>query len=259
MLVLRDQLSRRVRLYPCTAADSDNAFDGSIAWIKEHGLPSALYSDTASHFVSGLIQQLEDAFAMEHLFAVPYSPWTNGAVERAGGVALELLRRVCSGRRLESHLWYLALGVVQHAMNSAPLQALGGRSPFEVWNGGRPARRPLDVVKGRDELEANPTRPPRRSPARQRNWATRPTPTCSTYCGRPRARWRRESGLARDAQLRLKAGDYVMVARKTRTATKMEARWTGPHILNSPPFTNHKLHASKVRSNSINSIAIASG
>jgi hypothetical protein len=32
---------------------------------------------------------------MEHLFAVPYSPWTNGAVERAGGIALELLRAVC--------------------------------------------------------------------------------------------------------------------------------------------------------------------
>jgi hypothetical protein len=62
---------------------------------------------------------------MEHLIAVPYSPWTNGAVERAGGT-LELLRSVCSERRLEGHLWYLALGVVQHAINSAPLQALGG-------------------------------------------------------------------------------------------------------------------------------------
>jgi hypothetical protein len=156
MLVLRDQLSRRALLYPCTTADSANAFDGIMAWIKEHGLPTALYSDTASHFVSSLNQQLEDAFAMEHLFAVPYSPWTNGAVEQAGGVALELLRSVCSERRLESHLWYLALGVVQHAMNSAPLQALGGKSPFEVWNGGCPARRPLDVVMGRDGLEANP-------------------------------------------------------------------------------------------------------
>jgi hypothetical protein len=157
MLVLRDQLSRRVLLYPCTTADSADAFDGVMAWIEEHGLPAALYSDTASHLTSSLIQQLEDAFAMEHLFAVPYSPWTNSAVERAGGIALELLRAVCSERRLEGHLWYLALGVVQHAMNSAPLKALGGRSPFQVWNGGRPARRPLDVVVGRDELNINPT------------------------------------------------------------------------------------------------------
>ena len=71
---------------------------------------------------------MEDAFAMEHLFVVPYSLWTNGAVERAGGIVLELLRSVSSERRLESHLWYLALGVVQHAMNSAPLQVLRGRS-----------------------------------------------------------------------------------------------------------------------------------
>jgi hypothetical protein len=89
MLVLRDQLSRRVLLYPCTSADSANAFDGVMAWIKEHGLPAALYSDKASHLTSSLIQQLEDAFAMEHLFAVPYRPWTNGAVERAGSIALE--------------------------------------------------------------------------------------------------------------------------------------------------------------------------
>jgi hypothetical protein len=33
----------------------------------------------------------------------------------------------------------------------------------------------------------------------------------------------------RKRPLRLKPGDYVMVARKTRTSTKMEARWTGPH------------------------------
>jgi hypothetical protein len=74
--VLRDQLSRRVILHSCTASDSVNAFDGITACIKEHGLPIALYSDTASHFVSGLIQELEDAFTMELLFAVPYSPWT---------------------------------------------------------------------------------------------------------------------------------------------------------------------------------------
>jgi hypothetical protein len=99
MLAGLDQL---VLLYPCTTADSANALDGIMAWIKEHGL---LYSDTASHLVSSLVQQMED---VEHLFAVPLvSRW------------------------LESHLWY---GVVQHA---APLQALGGRSPFEVWNGAR--------------------------------------------------------------------------------------------------------------------------
>ena len=132
MLVLRDQLSRRVLLYPCTASDSANAFDGVMAWIKEHGLPMALYSDTASHFVSSLIQQLEDAFAMEHLFAVPYSPRTNGAVERAGGIALELLRSVCSERRLESHLWYLALGVVQLAKRTARNSRCSGA--------GRPSR-----------------------------------------------------------------------------------------------------------------------
>jgi hypothetical protein len=119
MLVLRDQLSRRLLLYPCTASDSAAACNGIEAWIKEHGLPTALYSDTASHFVSSLIQQLQDVFTTEHLFAVPYSPWTNGAVKRAGGIALKLLRSACSERRLESHLWYLALGVVQLAKRTA--------------------------------------------------------------------------------------------------------------------------------------------
>ena len=132
MFVQRDQLSRRVLLYPCTASDSANACDGIKAWIMEHGLPTALYSDTASHFVSSHIQQLEDVFAMEHLFAVPYSPWTNGAVKRAGGIALELLRSACSERRLESHLWYLAIGVVQHAIGTARLSRCSG--------GGRPSR-----------------------------------------------------------------------------------------------------------------------
>jgi hypothetical protein len=42
--------------------------------------------------------------------------------------------------------------------------------------------------------------------------------------------WRLESASGPTARgLRLKQGDYVMVARKTRTATKMEARRTGTH------------------------------
>jgi hypothetical protein len=236
MLVIRDQLSRRVLLYPCTAADSANAFDGIMAWIKEHGLPAALYSDTASHFTSSLVQQLEDAFAMEHLFAVPYSPWTNGAVERAGGVALELLRAVCSERRLEGHLWYLALGVVQHAMNAAPLKALGGRSPLQVWNGGRPARRPLDVVVGRDELDINP-RVQVDAAELARLAAELGDAQYDSMLDSVRETARRVEAQERERAdrgkrkraLRLKPGDYVMVARKTRTSTKMEARWTGPH------------------------------
>ena len=158
MLVLRDQLSRRVLLYPCTASDSANAFDGIMAWIKEHGLPTALYADTASHFVSSLIQQVEDAFAMEHVSPSRTAPghgqttqWSGPTASRWSSCAAPA-RSVGSRTRSGTRARLRAARGEQCAYPGAR-----GRSPFEVWNGGRPARRPLDVVIGREDLEASPT------------------------------------------------------------------------------------------------------
>ena len=124
LLVMLDKLSKRVMLFPCSAADTANAVPGLLMWIKEHGLMQYVYSDTATHFTSKMMAELEVAFGLEHVAAVPYSPWTNCAVERAGGIALELLRAVMSERRMAADLWTTVIAVVQYAMNSAPRKAL---------------------------------------------------------------------------------------------------------------------------------------
>jgi hypothetical protein len=121
-------------------------------------------------------------------------------------------------------------------MNSALLKALGGRSPFQVWNGGRPARRPLDVVVGRDELDVNPTvrvdaaelarLAAELGDAKYDDMLDNVRETARRVEAQERERADRGK---RKRPLRLKPGDYVMVARKIRTSTKMEARWTGPH------------------------------
>jgi hypothetical protein len=46
------------------------------------------------------------------------------------------------------------LGLLASAPRCANTPVRGG-APL-VWNGGRPARRPLDIVVGRDELNINP-------------------------------------------------------------------------------------------------------
>jgi hypothetical protein len=126
--------STRARL-----SDSSNALDSIMTWIDERRLPSALSSDTTSHFTSSLILQLDDALAMEHLFAVPYSPWTDGAVERAGGIAAPAARRMLGAPTAVSPL------VPRARRRAARHQQLGGLSPFQVCSGGCRARRPLDV------------------------------------------------------------------------------------------------------------------
>jgi hypothetical protein len=147
LVVLLDRFSRKVRLHPSARADPENAVEGILAWIRDSGVPRALFSDTVRHFQNHVVEQLETALGLEHGTSIAYAAWTNVACERAGRAALSPPPR--RGERATSPDRALA--------HPSPRPLLNGCSPLEVWSG-RPVRRALDIVvsQGDESLELVP-------------------------------------------------------------------------------------------------------
>lgn len=88
-LILRDDLSSYVWLFPVDAATSEAAADSITSRIAAFGAMDWLVSDQGSHFKNQLLRQLTSELRTAHHFTTAYSPWANGTVER---VCWEVLR-----------------------------------------------------------------------------------------------------------------------------------------------------------------------
>ena len=53
-------------------------------------------SDTATYFKNRVIAQLSDALKVDHLFAVAYTPWSNGTCERMVREVVGALKSILS-------------------------------------------------------------------------------------------------------------------------------------------------------------------
>ena len=150
-LILRDDFSSYVWLFPCSAADADSAAESICSWVAAFGAMEWLVSDQGSHFKNELIEKLADELRSQHHFTTAYSPWANGTVERVCREVLRACRALCSEWRLGAQDWPTVIEAVQSVLNHSPLRRLGPRSPdapgvyrtpLEVYTGHTP-RRPL--------------------------------------------------------------------------------------------------------------------
>ena len=150
-LILRDDFSSYVWLFPTEKANAEAAAEALVTWISSFGAIEWLVSDQGSHFKNELIEKLSVESNFNHHFTTAYSPWANGTVERVCREVLRASRALCSEWKLGAQDWPGVLETIQSILNHSPLKRLGlqsgkigtvYRSPLEVFNGRRP-RRPL--------------------------------------------------------------------------------------------------------------------
>jgi transposase InsO family protein len=89
VLVLKDDLSSFVRLFPTSTADAKTTSDALISWFSDFGVVKSWVCDRGSHFKNEVVRSLREKTRGQHHFTLAYCPWSNGAVER---VCRELLR-----------------------------------------------------------------------------------------------------------------------------------------------------------------------
>lgn len=71
-------------------ADSKNAADGLLEWASTFTVPISLMTDGGSHFRKEALRRLTRDLRVPHHFTLPYTPWSNGAVERLGKEILRI-------------------------------------------------------------------------------------------------------------------------------------------------------------------------
>lgn len=149
LLVIRDDLSSYVWLWPTESATSEAAADALTTWIAVFGTMDWIVSDQGSHFKNRLIKELTEELMVKQHFTTAYSPWANGSVERVCREVLRACRAVLLEFRLAQKDWPAVTECVQSVINQAPLKRLGlrdsstrgvYRTPLEVFTAHRPTR-----------------------------------------------------------------------------------------------------------------------
>ena len=87
-------------------------------------------SDGPTHFKNETVRAVTRGLKVPHHFTLPYTPWSNSAVERLGKEILRALRSIVSELQTKFEDWPDLLPVVQSALNNAPRPQRGNISPI---------------------------------------------------------------------------------------------------------------------------------
>ena len=127
--------------YPWMIALVDNDSKSVARALVDHVFcdlgvfPAVIRSDRGPEFTGHVIEYLDKAFGIKHVYGSAYHPQSQGIVERCHRNMSDLLAMLCKD---SPDQWEVLLPRVCFGLRSLPRKALGGRSPLEVVTGLRP-------------------------------------------------------------------------------------------------------------------------
>jgi transposase InsO family protein len=145
VLVVKDDMSGFVRLFPSTTADAAATAAALMDWFTTTGTVTTWVSDGGSHFKNEVLEKIRKMVGAHHHVTTAYSPWANGSVEVVNRMLLRAMKALLSEWRLPATQWPFVLPLVQGALNHQPSDRLGGVAPATAF-GGFPATTPLSGI-----------------------------------------------------------------------------------------------------------------
>ena len=146
VLILKDDFSSYVWLFPCISADAEATANALIEWFSSFGNVPQWVSDRGTHFKNQIVRELKERLHCGHHFTLAYCPWTNGSVEVVCREMLRAMRVLLSEFRLPFKLWPNLVPLVQSILNNTPLSRLNGTCPLTVFTQ-LSANSPLTAIK----------------------------------------------------------------------------------------------------------------
>jgi len=230
LLLLRDDHSDYKWFFVFHDTLAENAAHALIDWAAAFNVPNGLMSDGPTHFKNETVRLVSRGLKTPHHFTLPYTPWSNGAVERLGKEVLKVFRALVSELRMDLTEWTSLVPIVQSALNNSPSPQRGGVAPVTAFTGMK-AQTPIATF-----MRASTGLPVTLTDA-QRDRALNIAalhrevgelhPMVQQTVRTNRARHR--DSASRGKLANFEEGDYVLVAREDfHAGEKLALRWRGP-------------------------------
>jgi hypothetical protein len=130
IVVIIDNFSRFVDLYPISNTSAEAAADALIQFTGRFKTPIRFTTDSGSNFVSTLTKGLMSRLGSDHELTKAYSKEQNGLVERVNREVLTHLRAIIFDKRVQQK-WSKYLPIVQRYINTS-VHSATGCTPAEI-------------------------------------------------------------------------------------------------------------------------------
>jgi hypothetical protein len=136
--ILMDDCTNLIWLNAVEEPEASTTAESVEQWAATFGMPKVWVSDGGSHYKNQVMEALAHRYGATHHITLAYCPWSNGTIENMVGQVKKVFKMLLSEFRMKQEEWPLLLHMVQAALNSAPTEKLGGRSPIEAMTGVKP-------------------------------------------------------------------------------------------------------------------------
>ena len=130
IVVIIDNFSRFVDLYPIANTSAEAAADALIQFTGRFQTPVRFTTDSGSNFKSNLMDGLMTRLGADHQLTKAYSKEQNGLVERVNREVISHLKAIIFDRRVQNK-WSRYLPIVQRYINTS-VHSATGCTPAEV-------------------------------------------------------------------------------------------------------------------------------
>ena len=262
LLVLVDDLSRKMELFETSSASAEVVASAILYWKGRYGLPTSvtLVSDQGSHFANSLVRLIAKKLRMNHHFSAVYSPWANGSAEVTNREILRILRTLTSEYALPLQDWpKLIPEVLTFANNKVAPET--GLSPNQIYMGLPPEAPPFVIPMDSDLL--TPQDPAEVASCYKELLECITDRSKMVFDIREKLRADRRRSLNQRLtieDIQYSAGDWVLLSSSKggKSPSKLTLTWRGPYQVLEPVSHNvyavqsltgnvHTVHAQRLR------------
>jgi hypothetical protein len=130
IVVIIDNFSRFVDLYPISDTSAEAAADALLQFTGRYKTPERFTTDSGSNFKSALVDGLISRLGADHQFTQAYSKEQNALVERVNREVLSRLKAIVFDKRIQNK-WSKYLPIVQRYINTS-VHSSTGCTPAEI-------------------------------------------------------------------------------------------------------------------------------
>ena len=143
ILTMVDMATRYPKAAALVNIDTVSVAEALLKMFSDTGIPQEILSDRGTQFTSDVMKEVHRLLSIKSITTTPYHAQCNGLCEKYNGTLKQMLKRMIQEQPRE---WDRFIEPLLFAYREAPIDSLGGFSPFELLYG-RIVRGPMSILR----------------------------------------------------------------------------------------------------------------